>query len=122
MAGLQHGKKNKTNFGGGGGHPALAEEKTTGRRKRKEKKEEKKRSGWPLTKEEKEREEKLRLVRHGFDISRILSDTLLMCDSPARGVGEGWGVKVMRRMDRGIEGAFRGKGWEKWMELLNILF
>lgn len=51
--------------------------------KKKERKK-KKSSGWSLTKGKKEEEEKLRLVRHGFDIFRILSDTLLMCDSLAQ--------------------------------------
>lgn len=52
--------------------------------KRRQKKKKKKSSDWSLTKEKNEEEEKRRLVRHGFDIFRILSDTLLMCDSLAQ--------------------------------------
>lgn len=55
-----------------------------GKEDKKKERKKKKSSGWSLTKGKKEEEEKLRLVRHGFDIFRILSDTLLMCDSLAQ--------------------------------------
>lgn len=70
----------QTGWGEGTEHIQLSLKK----RRQKEGEEEEEKLRLVIDKRKKEEEEKLRLVRHGFDIFRILSDTLLMCDSLAQ--------------------------------------